>query len=117
MRRDQARLSLAALSLTVVGGYAVLTFADADWVTFPLVVLFPLVIPVGFVLVGAQAGRLLDVLQMKEYFPRVVGGFSRGFAAGGLLAAGLVQVLSGPEALLLVDVAAAGAMLVLIALT
>jgi hypothetical protein len=125
MRRAQARLSLAALAVTVVGtyavlvavGYAVLTVAGADWVTFPLVVLFPLAIPVGFVLVGAQAGRLLDVLQMKEYFPRVVGGFSLGFAVGGLLAAGLVKVLSGPEALLLVDVAAAGAMLVLIAVT
>jgi hypothetical protein len=125
MRRAQARLSLASLSVTVVGiyavlvaaGYAVLTIADADWVTFPLVVLFPLAIPVGFVLVGAQAGRLLDVLQMKQYFPRVVAGFSLGFAVGGLLAAWFVKILSGPEALLLVDVAAAGAMLVLIAVT
>jgi hypothetical protein len=125
MRRAQARLSLASLSVTVVGiyavlvaaGYAVLTIADADWVTFPLVVLFPLAIPVGFVLVGAQAGRLLDVLQMKQYFPRVVAGFSLGFAVGGLLAAWFVKILSGPEALLLVDVAAAGAMLVLITVT
>jgi hypothetical protein len=125
MQRAQARLSLASLSVTVVGayavlvaaGYAVLTVADADWVTFPLVVLFPLAIPVGFVVVGAQAGRLLDVLQMKEYFPRVVAGFSLGFAVGGLLAAVLVKVLSGPEALLLVDVAVAGAMLALIAVT
>jgi hypothetical protein len=125
MQRAQARLSLASLSVTVVGayavlvaaGYAVLTVADADWVTFPLVVLFPLAIPVGFVVVGAQAGRLLDVLQMKEYFPRVVAGFSLGFAVGGLLAAVLVKVLSGPEALLLVDVAMAGAMLALIAVT
>ena len=72
MQRAQARLSLASLAVTVVGayavlvaaGYAVLTVADADWVTFPLVVLFPLAIPVGFVLVGAPAGRLLVVLQM-----------------------------------------------------
>lgn len=125
MRRAQARLSLAALAITVLAaylvlvaaGYAVLTTADVDWVTFPLVVLFPLAIPVGFVLVGAQAGRLLDVRQMKEYFPRVVGGFSVGFAVGGLLAAWLVQVLAGPDRLFLIDLVAGAAMLALVAET
>jgi hypothetical protein len=125
MRRAQARLSLSALALTVLAvyavlvaaGYAVLALTDVEWVSFPLVVLFPLAIPVGFVLVGAQAGRLLDVRQMKEYFPRVVGGFSVGFATGGLLAAWFVELLSGPQDLLLVDVVAAGSMLVLVAVT
>jgi hypothetical protein len=125
MRRAQASLSLAALAIIVLAtylalvaaGYAVLTTADVDWVTFPLVVLFPLAIPVGFVLVGAQAGRLLDVRQMKAYFPRVVGGFSVGFAAGGLLAAWLVQVLSRPDRLFLIDLVAGTAMLALVAET
>jgi hypothetical protein len=125
MRRAQARLSLATLAvvllctyLALVGaGYLALVLSDADWVTFPLVVLFPLSIPVGFVLVGAQAGRVLDVRRMKEYFPRIVAGFSVGFAAGGLLAAWLVGVLSGPESLLLVDLVAAGAMLALVVAT
>ena len=125
MRRAQTRLSLATLAITVLGsyvvlvaaGYLVLAVADQKWVAFPLVVLFPLSIPVGFVLVGAQAGRLLDVRQMKEYFPRIVGGFSVGFAAGGLLAAWLVQVLHGPDGLLLVDLAVALAMLALVAET
>jgi hypothetical protein len=125
MRQAQGRLSLAALAMTVLGayallvaaGYTVLTLADADWVSFPLVVLFPLAIPVGFFLVGAQAGRLLDVRQMKEHFPRIVGGFSIGFAAGGLLAASLVPLLPGTADLLLVDLATAGAMLALVAAT
>ena len=125
MRRAQANLSLAALAMTILGGYgvlvaagyAVLTFADADWVSFPLVVLFPLAIPVGFFLVGAQAGRLLDVRQMKEYFPRIVGGFSVGFAAGGLLAAWMVRLLPATADLLLVDLATTGAMIALVAAT
>jgi HEAT repeat protein len=125
MRRAQSRLSLAALAVLVLGGYAVLVAAgytilvatDAEWVTFPLVVLFPLAIPVGFVLVGAQAGRLLDVRQMKERFPRVVAGFSLGFAVGGLLAAGLVKLLPRVEDLLLVDVLTAAAMIALVVAT
>jgi HEAT repeat protein len=125
MRRAQAKLSLAALSITVLAAYIVLvaagyvvhSAAGVDWVTFPLVVLFPLAIPVGFVLVGAQAGRLLDVRQMKEYFPRVVGGFSLGFAVGGLLAAWLVHLLARTDQLLLVDLVVAGSMLALVAET
>jgi hypothetical protein len=125
MRRAQARLSLAALAMTVLcsyavlvaAAYAVLTIGDSEWVSFPLVVLFPLSIPVGFFLVGAQAGRLLDVRQMKEHFPRIVGGFSIGFAAGGLLAAWLVHLLSSTADLLLVDLATTGAMLALVAAT
>jgi hypothetical protein len=125
MRRAQARLSLASLATRVVAvyltlvaaGYVVLTTSHAHWVAFPLVVLFPLAIPVGFVLVGAQAGRLLNVREMKEYFPRIVAGFSVGFAVGGLVAAWLVQALSGPEDLLVIDLVAAGAMLVLVVVT
>lgn len=111
MTHAQRRLSLPALAVTVVAvfatlvaaAWALLSLAGLTWVTFPLVVLFPLWIPVGFVLVGAQAGRLLDVRALKAYFPRVVAGFGAGFALGGLLAARLVSVLGGPEDLLLVD--------------
>ena len=81
---------------------------DGLWVTFPLLVLFPLSIPIGFVLVGTQAGRLLDVRQMKAHFPRIAAGFSVGFALGGLAAALLVSPLGGPRNLLAVDVLAAG---------
>jgi len=125
MHRAQGRLSLAALAVTVLSaylvlvaaGYVVLATTDAEWVAFPLVALFPLAIPVGFVLVGAQGGRVLDVRQMKEYFPRIVGGFSVGFAVGGLLAAWLVHVFGEPEGLLLLDLVFAAAMLLLVVAT
>jgi hypothetical protein len=112
MTRAQRRWSLARLALTVLATYAVLVaagwalvdLASNSLATAGLLVLFPLSIPVGFMLVGAQAGRLLDVRQIKAHFGKVAAGFSIGFALGGLAAAGLVGPLGGPERLLLVDV-------------
>ncbi len=125
MSRAQGRLSLAGVAVWVVGtylvavatGWLVLVGLDGLWITFPLLVLFPLSIPIGFVLVGSQAGRLLDVRQMKAHFPRVAAGFSVGFALGGFTAAALVSQIGGPRDLLAVDVVAAGIMLVLVVVT
>jgi len=125
MSRSERRLSLARLAsavvwtytATVAVGWLVLVRSDGLWVTFPLLVLFPLSIPIGFVLVGSQAGRLLDVRQMKAHFPRVAAGFSVGFALGGLAAAALVPLLDGPRHLLAVDVLAALTMLGLVVAT
>ena len=83
---------LASLLVAVAAGWVLLVVAEANWVTFPLLVLFPLSIPIGLMLVGAQAGRLLDLQQMKARYSRVVGGFTAGLAVGGLLAAWLVRV-------------------------
>ena len=59
--------------------------AGGVWVSAGLLVLFPIALQIGFVFIGGQAGRLLDVRQMKERFPRVVSGFAVGFLLGGLL--------------------------------
>lgn len=125
MRRLQGRLSLAGLAVAVhatilalvAASWLVLRAGDGAWVTFVLVVLFPLSIPVGFVLIGGQAGRLLDVRQMKAHFPKVVAGFSAGFGVGGLLAAGLVHPLGGPVDLLAIDALAVAGMLWLVLAT
>ena len=125
MTRAQRRLSLSTLAATVLavyvvvvaGAWVVLAVSEGTWVTFPLLVLFPLSIPIGFALVGAQAGRLLDVREMKANFPRVAAGFSIGFAVGGLGAAALVGPLGGPPNLLAVDVLAALTMVGLVLTT
>lgn len=125
MSRAQRRLSLAHLAVGVVlvyliavtTGWMVLVGGDGLWVTFPLLVMFPLSIPIGFVLVGGQAGRLLDVRQMKAHFPRVAAGFSVGFAIGGLAAAALISPLGGPDHLLGFDALAAAVMLGLVVVT
>ncbi|WP_028660391.1 hypothetical protein [Nocardioides insulae] len=125
MRRAQSRLTLARLAGSVLAAYVVvvalawagLALFDGLWATFPLLVLFPLIIPVGFVLIGSQAGRLLDVRQMKAHLPRVVAGFSVGFAVGGLAAALLVGPFGGPVHLLGIDVASGLCLLILVAET
>ncbi len=119
MSRAQRRVSLAGLAqallatylVLVLAGWVVLATSDGLWITFPLLVLLTLSIPIGFMLVGSQAGRLLDVRQMKAHFPRVAAGFSVGFAIGGLAAAALVGPLGGPEPLLALDSLTALAML------
>jgi hypothetical protein len=120
MRRAQRRLSLGVLGGLAIGtvlalvaaGWLVLELADGLWVTFPLIVLFPVTIPVGFVLIGSQAGRLMDVREMKAHFPRVVAGFSVGLGGGALLAGWMVHLVGGPVALLGLDTVMAAAWLV-----
>ena len=112
IRSLQARLSLVAVATWCIGAFVVivavswvlLRFAHQIWVSAVLVGLFPLAIPVGFVLVGTQAGRLLDVRTMKQSFARIVAGFSLGFVVGGLATTVLIGPLGGPVDLLLVDV-------------
>ena len=125
MRRAQARVSLATLATWVLlvllavltAAWLIIVIGGGLWVTFPLVVLFWLSIPIGFVLIGAQGGRLLDVRQMKAHFPAVVAGFPAGFGFGGLVAAWLVGIIGGPEHLLAFDVGAAALWVVLLRVT
>ena len=111
LRAMQARLSLVSVAVWCIGAYVVLVaaswallrFGGQIWVSALLVGLFPLAIPVGFVLIGTQAGRLLDVRTMKQSFARIVAGFSLGFVVGGLATAALIGPLGGPVDLLFLD--------------
>lgn len=119
-RMPLGRLALAALAvhLVVVAiAWVLLTRWDLVWVTFVLIVLFPLSIPTGFLIVGSQAVRLYDVRTLKRDFPRVVAGFSIGFAVGGLAAAALVAPVGGAANLLLIDIAAVLAMMTMVGVT
>ena len=71
----------------------------------------------GFVFIGGQAGRLLDVRVLKERFPRIVTGFSVGFLLGGLLGLPLLDLLGSTERLLLAATAAQLAFLGLLLVT
>lgn len=123
--RAGLRVPLGRLAASLVLAYAAIVGAawlalaawHVEWVTFALVVLFPLSIPVGFVAVGSQAVRLFDVRELKVRFPRVVLGFPVGFAAGGVAAGLLSGALDGVEHLLIVCVASAGVMLWFVVLT
>lgn len=87
------RWALATIAVPVWGGLCLITLAgwflmewnESRWVAALLLVLFPLAILIGFFLVGGQAGRVFNLRQMKERFPRVVLGFPAGFMLAGLL--------------------------------
>ncbi len=95
-----ATATLFSIAVLYAASWVILA-AGGMWVSAALLVLFPIALQLGFVFIGGQAGRLLDVRQMKERFPRIVGGFSVGFLAGGLLAIPLLDLLGSTEHLLL----------------
>ena len=95
-----ATVSLLGVAVLYAASWLILV-AGGVWVSALLLVLFPIALQIGFVFIGGQAGRLLDVRQMKERFPRVVGGFSVGFLIGGLLGIPLLILLGSTENLLL----------------
>ena len=95
-----ATASLLALAVLYAASWLILV-AGGVWVSALLLVLFPIALQMGFVFIGGQAGRLLDVRQMKERFPHIVTGFSVGFLLGGLLGIPLLALLGSTEGLLL----------------
>ncbi len=95
-----AAVSLVSIAVLYAASWLILV-AGGVWVSAGLLVLFPIALQLGFVFIGGQAGRLLDVRQMKERFPRVVSGFSVGFLLGGLLGIPLLALLGSTEHLLL----------------
>lgn len=122
--RAARRTRLARVAVASLGGLAflyatawVILVAGGVWVSAVLLVLFPIGLQLGFVLIGGQAGRLLDVRQMKERFPRVVSGFAVGFLVGGLLGIPLLAIVGSTEHLLLASTAAQVAFLGLLLLT
>ena len=111
-----ATVSLGAFAAVFGASWAILVIGGA-WVSAVLLVLFPIALQIGFVFIGGQAGRLLDVRQMKELFPRVVSGFAVGFLVGGALGIPLLALLGSTENLLLATTAAQLAFLGLLLLT
>lgn len=121
----QRRWSLVQVSLVteavvvafLATAWAGLAFAQAKWLAFAAMVVYSLLLQIGFVILGGQAGKLLDVRQIKRYFPRIVAGFVVGFIVAGGAATPLQRWLDGAEQLLLVAAIAAGIMLSLLLAT
>ena len=112
-----AILAESAVGVLFFGAWAVLTLWSGVWVSAPMLVLFPILLQVGFVFVGGQAGRLLDVQQIKIHFPRIVVGFAFGFLAGGLVAMPLLSLPGGANGLFLIAAIAQVAFVMLLAVT
>lgn len=107
-------LSIVTLALTALFfllAWIGLTFTNATWISFLLMISFSLLLQMGFIILGGQAGRLFDVRQMKRLFPRVVAGFAIGFMVGGFIAALLSGFIGQTANLLLFGIVAALSML------
>jgi len=111
-----ATISLGALAALYAASWAILV-AGGVWVSAVLLVTFPIALQLGFVFIGGQSGRLLDVRQMKERFPRIVSGFAVGFFVGGLLGIPLLALLGSTQQLMLATTAAQVAFLGLLIAT
>jgi hypothetical protein len=120
--RAAQRFDLLGIALVVLGGAAIGLAAswvlaaggDAPWVSAPLLVLFPILIQLGFVFIGGQGGRLLDIAGIKANFPRIMAGFPVGAVLGGLLGGQLVAWLGRTEDLLLATALAQAAFAALV---
>ncbi len=108
---------LIALAAIGLGAWIELEVAGDPWVSAPLLTLFWLTIQFGFVIIGGQAGRVLDLREMKAGFARIVAGFPVGFIVAGLLATVLIGPLGGIERLVALIPVAAIALLALILFT
>ena len=82
---------LAILAVVVLVSWILLWTVGADWLSFGLLVLVPIIVPVGFMIIVAQAGMLLDVRALKSLYGRVIAGFAFGFVVGGLLGPMLIN--------------------------
>ena len=92
---------LGGITAAFVGAWLVAGGGGGAWVSGPLLVLFAILIELGFVFVGMQAGRILDIAGIKATMPRIMAGFPVGAIAGGLLAGPLVTWTGRTEGLLL----------------
>lgn len=108
---------LAALGLVILATWLVMTAADVAWPSVLQLVLFPILLQLSFVIIGGQAGRLLDLQQIKAYFPRIVSGFVVGLMIGGFLSAPLVQLLGSPEHIVVLSVISVAVFVVLVRVT
>jgi len=114
---DVAVMVLAVLAAALLGSWWVIWQFDAEWVSIGLMVLVPILVPVGFVFVVGQAGMLLDVRELKARYGRVIAGFALGFVTGGLAGPALLAVLGSSEHLLAAAGAAAAGFLLLVVVT
>jgi hypothetical protein len=88
------------MALSILACWMLLVFAGAQWTSFGVLVLFALQLQLGFVFIGAQAGRAFDIQEIKRIFPRIVAGFVFGFMVGGFVAAGFVHLVGNATHLL-----------------
>ena len=108
---------LVAVTATLIGTWAVTVATGSAWPSVAQLILFPILLQLGFVIIGGQAGRLLDLQQIKRFFPRVVAGFVVGFTIGGFAGVPLLDLTGAPEHLVVVSAMSCAVFALLVRLT
>ena len=103
------------LAFLIFACWAVLYLAGVEAASFAALILFALELQLGFVFIGAQAGRTFDMQMLKRVFSYIVAAFVVGFMAGGFAAAGYAALGGDPVHLLAASSATAIVMALLIA--
>lgn len=92
-----AKSFVAVLAVVYLLCWLGLAYGNQRWISFALMVSYHVAIQAGFVFLGGQAGRLLDVRQIKRLFPLVVSGFVIGFLLGAFATPPLIGLLGSAE--------------------
>lgn len=87
------------------------------WVSFALMISMALLYQLASIIVGGQAGQLLDIRQMKTIFPTVLSGFTIGVMSAAAAVSILPELIGGSVNLLLIAVASFALALLLLYLT
>lgn len=115
----QNRLPLTTVIISTIVGVFIfylfswigLILSGDDRISFGLMVSFSMMLQLGFVVLGGQAGRLFNVREIKRLFPKIVAGFVVGFLIGGSVAPFIVAVRGQTADLILGAAVAAAIML------
>ena len=108
-----ATASLGALAVLFLASWLILV-GGGVWVSAVLLVLLPIALQLGFVFIGGQAGRLLDVRLMKEPSRAWSRACAVDALVGGLLGIPLLALFGSTEHLLLATTVAQVAFLALL---
>ena len=112
-----ATVVLAGSMVVFVVSWVIAAGWDGLWVSAPLLVLFPVLLQLGFVFIGGQAGQILDIAGIKSLFPRIVAGFPIGAVIGSVLAVPILGATGNTESLLLATAVAQALFLAVLLLT
>ncbi|MBN2050697.1 MAG: HEAT repeat domain-containing protein [Spirochaetales bacterium] len=102
----QKRISLSFFSMAVLLSFSALLGAAGTgaerhpWLVYALMVGVVLATQAGMILLGARAGRLWNIQEMKRRYPLVMAAQIAGVVAGGGLAGSLNRLTGGTENLL-----------------
>ncbi len=116
--RNRAVVSVAmrvliALAIALACSFVALR-ASGPWVSVLLLVLLPIVVPVGFMFIVGQAGTLLDVRALKALYGRVIGGFAIGFLTAATVTPMILAVVGQTDSLVALAAAVAAGLALIV---